>query len=196
MKTCSRCHSEKPRSEFYRDRRRIDGLYSHCKQCAREVAAAWRKANIERVRENGRKYARKRYREDPERFNVYSRRYYATHKEQHRKLTLAWQRANPEKVRGYAQKYRRKRQLEQFLAGEANLSLRTMREFATEIPNLKQRETVFWFLEHLKGLRDEARRERRRAASRDYYARNKEQERKYHREYMRAYRARRKEASV
>lgn len=32
-KTCTRCQTEKPRSLFYRDKRRKDGLYSWCKEC-------------------------------------------------------------------------------------------------------------------------------------------------------------------
>src|SRR5215475_1889768 len=65
LKTCSRCHEQKPPTDFYRDKRASDGLNSHCKSC--HVAAtqaykaadperrktqddSWRKSNIERVR--------------------------------------------------------------------------------------------------------------------------------------------------
>ena len=33
LKTCSRCHEAKPRTQFYRDARASDGLNSHCKTC-------------------------------------------------------------------------------------------------------------------------------------------------------------------
>src|SRR5690554_3144772 len=32
-KTCPRCETEKPKSQFYKDERRPDGLYSWCKEC-------------------------------------------------------------------------------------------------------------------------------------------------------------------
>ena len=35
MKLCSRCNTKKPRSSFDLDKRRSDGLYSWCKDCAR-----------------------------------------------------------------------------------------------------------------------------------------------------------------
>jgi len=65
LKTCSRCHEQKPRADFYRDKRASDGLNSHCKSChvvatqaykaadpQRRKAQddAWRAAHVQRVR--------------------------------------------------------------------------------------------------------------------------------------------------
>lgn len=33
FKTCSKCGKSKPASEFYKNRRSKDGLYSYCKVC-------------------------------------------------------------------------------------------------------------------------------------------------------------------
>lgn len=49
-KPCCRCGEEKPRAEFYSDKRRIDGLRSHCKVCHNAESLAWARANPEKHR--------------------------------------------------------------------------------------------------------------------------------------------------
>jgi hypothetical protein len=60
MKKCSRCDTEKPTSEYHKDRGNKDGLYSYCKPCARAKTAAWKAADPERSRESQRRSRRKR----------------------------------------------------------------------------------------------------------------------------------------
>ena len=43
MKTCTRCKTEKPLSEFYADNRRKDGKLSRCKTCKNEMLRQYRK---------------------------------------------------------------------------------------------------------------------------------------------------------
>ena len=43
MKTCTRCKTEKPISEFYADNRRKDGKLSRCKTCKNEMLRQYRK---------------------------------------------------------------------------------------------------------------------------------------------------------
>lgn len=51
MKTCASCKNEKPKSDFYKDTRKSDGLYSSCKVCSRSKSKAWKSKNPEwRVR--------------------------------------------------------------------------------------------------------------------------------------------------
>ena len=33
MKKCSKCHKEKPNSDFSNDKTKNDGIYSSCKEC-------------------------------------------------------------------------------------------------------------------------------------------------------------------
>ncbi len=62
MKTCTKCHVEKPETEFCKNKSRSDGLNYRCKQCCCEYAAehreemtirstAWAKAHPERIKE-------------------------------------------------------------------------------------------------------------------------------------------------
>ena len=44
MKTCTICKAEKPASEFWPDRRRMNGLMARCKACNTEQARAYRNA--------------------------------------------------------------------------------------------------------------------------------------------------------
>jgi hypothetical protein len=52
MKKCSRCGTEKPTSEYHKDRRNPDGLYGWCKECAKAKAREYRTANPDKVRES------------------------------------------------------------------------------------------------------------------------------------------------
>lgn len=49
MKRCSKCGTHKPVSEFWRDSRRPDGRYQHCKPCAKDMQIRWRAANPGKV---------------------------------------------------------------------------------------------------------------------------------------------------
>lgn len=50
-KACSLCGLSKPRSEFYPDRTRRDGLQSRCKECERERGRVrWRNMSAEERR--------------------------------------------------------------------------------------------------------------------------------------------------
>lgn len=53
MKTCTRCKTSKPLSDFSPNRslKSKDGLSYQCKACKCEMAAAWRIRNRERRRE-------------------------------------------------------------------------------------------------------------------------------------------------
>lgn len=56
MKTCTRCGTSKPLSEFYNSARGKDGKYSYCRPCVASRGAAYKKANPEKTEE-----ARKRW---------------------------------------------------------------------------------------------------------------------------------------
>ena len=47
-KVCSQCGVEKPRTEYYRDKRLKDGLLAACKSCKNERNKAWRVENPDR----------------------------------------------------------------------------------------------------------------------------------------------------
>lgn len=92
MKTCSKCGHEKPRSEFYGDASKRDGLCSHCKACL----AARRALN--RERESAR-----------------TRAWYAANRDRARATNKAWREANKGKIKAN-DKARYEKNLEQVLA--------------------------------------------------------------------------------
>lgn len=55
-KTCKRCSTSKPHSEFNRDRTGKFGLSAYCKLCNRAKVQAWRDANPEGHRNTNLKY--------------------------------------------------------------------------------------------------------------------------------------------
>ena len=61
VKKCTKCGVEKPRTKEYfaLDKRRKDGLGSHCKRCNNSRATIWKKKNPEKVLEQNKKYRQK-----------------------------------------------------------------------------------------------------------------------------------------
>lgn len=66
MKRCTTCSINKPLCEFYRDRRRTDGLKSQCKPCHSECAVRTRDPVAKRL--VNRQHMRRARTLDPERF--------------------------------------------------------------------------------------------------------------------------------
>jgi len=79
MKRCSKCKTEKPRGEFYKDKRASDGLKHQCKVCHMAGTSDWRLRHPAKSREIG-------------------ARHYAKHGAKRRATSLNWKRRNPEKV--------------------------------------------------------------------------------------------------
>lgn len=127
MKTCRKCHIEKPKSEFYKHVRHPDGLRSECKQCSKAVNNKYREANKEKIaqmkasyrelnREALKEKSRDKYQErkenEPEKLRKWgrdsARRYRQRHPERAREATRKWVEENPEKVKESARKTRLK----------------------------------------------------------------------------------------
>ena len=51
MKKCPRCLEDKPKSEFHKDPRRIDGLTIYCGQCNNQRVKEWKEKNPDKVKE-------------------------------------------------------------------------------------------------------------------------------------------------
>lgn len=77
-KLCRKCGMLKDRSEFYRNRRRKDGLYSECKICWDAYSKFWRQLPWVRQRDNA--AARRRRAADPERARERKRNWRRTSK--------------------------------------------------------------------------------------------------------------------
>ena len=59
VKTCNKCHQEKPLSDFYRSNKSPDGHQYTCKPCAVAGARQWAKEHPDRHRENMRRYSQR-----------------------------------------------------------------------------------------------------------------------------------------
>ena len=80
MKRCPRCRIEKPKSEFYPEKRQKEGIRTYCKECERKAR-------------------------DPEYFHAY----YEEHKEQSVKRSAAYRQANKEALKKYHRAYGERR---------------------------------------------------------------------------------------
>lgn len=88
MKTCPRCKTEKPESEFHKNRTQKDGLQSACIDCMKPVNRAYIDGNYEKIRA-----ARKKYRE--------------TNQEKIKAFESQRRIKNPEKEKARSEAYRR-----------------------------------------------------------------------------------------
>jgi len=65
MKTCPRCHEEKPLSGFHRDKHTVSGYTSHCAACRRIARRRW--LDRPEARAHWNEYQRERYAADVQR---------------------------------------------------------------------------------------------------------------------------------
>ena len=49
MKTCNKCYTSKPLSEYHNDKKAKDGKSYRCKECAKMSTSKWQKENKEKV---------------------------------------------------------------------------------------------------------------------------------------------------
>jgi hypothetical protein len=75
MKICSSCEQEKRVCDFYKDKRKTDGLHSRCKLCHAKTTNAWRAKNREKARTIDRKSTRKRYAANPQKYRNLAQKY-------------------------------------------------------------------------------------------------------------------------
>lgn len=92
MKECTTCGETKPHSEFYRDAKRPDGLYSRCKSCHRAATDRWKAENRSKVNEIAR---------------ASRQRNHDTVRERQRAANAAAYRADPAKYRARQAEFRR-----------------------------------------------------------------------------------------
>ncbi len=85
MKKCSRCWDVKSIDEFNSDRTKADGKSYMCTECSRQRQKDLKAQNVERIRQQKRRWSQK----NRVRLNAYRRAYYArTHGRKHRSKYL------------------------------------------------------------------------------------------------------------
>ncbi len=83
MKQCTKCKEWKDESEFYKDKQKSDGLYSHCKECKSKLCKVVyfnkREEYLQKQREyqkNNKNVRQKWMKENKDHWNKYHRNYY------------------------------------------------------------------------------------------------------------------------
>ncbi len=114
MKWCWNCKTEKPQSEFDKDRSRPDGISARCKECRRlsvrqhyrrhvdeykQRATEWAKNNLTKRREIVSRSDAKHKEERTE----YRKQWYQDNKPKKRESLRAWRKENPERGMSYNQ---------------------------------------------------------------------------------------------
>ena len=56
MKTCGKCKIDKPFLDFYKSKATKDGVAAKCKECAKKDSSVWHKNNLDRHKENVKKF--------------------------------------------------------------------------------------------------------------------------------------------
>ncbi len=94
LKTCIKCKEEKPRSEFYRDKGKKDGLFYYCKGCASQTSAQYRKENAEKIKERKAQYRK----ENAEKIKQYKKQYRKENAERHAQRKKQYRKNQPAAV--------------------------------------------------------------------------------------------------
>lgn len=98
MKHCKKCSTEKPLTEFYKNRQLLDGHANDCKECVKERSRLWVAANKERHLENCKAYARA----NPEKRTATVKAWVEENRERSREIKAEWKKRNPETVNRHA----------------------------------------------------------------------------------------------
>lgn len=120
MKTCKRCESELPFTDFHSDRSRPDGKYPYCKACAtaykrndhakhRDERVAKSREYWDENRENLNAERRNRWANDTEyreKSQAANRRSYQKNPDRMKTYVAKWMKDNPDKAREYARRAR------------------------------------------------------------------------------------------
>ncbi len=108
MKTCTKCGRGEPGVQFGKNKNEKSGIDFRCKPCRAEASRKWRADNIEKSRDNVKKWKEA----NPEWTKSYNKVYYAANADYHQaryeadkvnrnKKSIEWQRANPAKVKNH-----------------------------------------------------------------------------------------------
>lgn len=75
LKKCSRCKKKKPRTEFYKNKAKGDGLKAYCKKCSKILDKDYRERNPEKIKQI-RKTSNERHLTPTKKFNYRLRSVY------------------------------------------------------------------------------------------------------------------------
>ena len=101
IKYCPKCQQYKPLTEFYKNKRRADGLHCYCRTCFLAVAEAWRRAHPEKHRQ----YARTSAKRNPEMKRACAQRYRERHRAELAAKARDYYRRNSDKVKAYVARW-------------------------------------------------------------------------------------------
>jgi 5-methylcytosine-specific restriction endonuclease McrA len=102
MKVCTTCKVKKSFYDFYKDKRKKDGLYPRCKSCHLKCTKKYYDNNTEKIRSNYKKY----YYNNQEAISKTNAKWRDNNRDRISRTSSTWAKNNLEKRRGYWQKYR------------------------------------------------------------------------------------------
>lgn len=106
MKFCPRCERIKPVSEFHKASKARDGLHFRCKDCQREHAQNYYKANRDKVRAQVVRYREANPESHQQASRSYSRRRYQQNRESAKVYGQQWRENNPDYQRQWRDSHR------------------------------------------------------------------------------------------
>jgi len=107
-KICTKCHTEKPISEFGKDCQKKDGLRSDCKECVRQRCKKSYQSNKEVYLERNKKYHQAHSQEIIE----YKKEYYTENKEAIKEKYQKHYQDNKEHIKAKVKKYRKQHKIQ------------------------------------------------------------------------------------
>lgn len=124
VKTCRKCHCQKPLVDFPKRKSSPDGVRNECKACTNAMKVEWVSANPEKAREYNARYlakypekiresariaAKKRRAENPDKLRGAYHSWWLNNKEKAAEATARWLAANPERRLAYQERARKEK---------------------------------------------------------------------------------------
>ncbi len=103
-RVCSKCHIEKPITEYTKDRK---SYRRDCTQCKRDSTKRWRLKNLDRARKKARQYYKEWRLKNLDYLRKKGRQYYHENKERRDQDVVLWRERNPEHISNYRRQYRK-----------------------------------------------------------------------------------------
>lgn len=142
MKTCTKCNTEKPITEFGKRTKSKDGLHFRCKSCRYEEGVLYRSRNKEKESKRQREWERN----NPEKVHAKNKRWRMANRESQIERAIDWQKKNEERNRENQRQWRKNNPtlIKEYKTNEYVRNAESIKERGKRYRQLNPEKESFW----------------------------------------------------